>query len=184
MAFIQVNQPSGTGFFVFPIDEENVTARIPHDFTRAYPLAPFERIVSPKTFASLKQRVGSGALAVVGLWPDEAVTKKWELIVGGETCLFMRKTGLVGAGTVIHSERNRTLSEALFGKGGAGTHELLILLAGVTSLSMPLDAFYGAIGRKSRAPFKGFTTLSTENIARIEEKYGSIFGFMEAAAAR
>jgi hypothetical protein len=184
VAFVQVTKPGSTGFFVFPVDEESPGARIPHDYTRVYPLTPFERATDPRTFASLKTRVGSGPLTVVGLWPDEAVVKKWELIVGGETCFFVNRAGLAAAGTIIHSDRSRQLAEQLFGKGSPGTHELLILLAGLTRMALPLDAFFAAIGRKVRAPFKGFTTVSPEQLAKIDEKYGSVYAFLEAAKAK
>jgi hypothetical protein len=184
VAFVQVTKPGSTGFFVFPLDEENLQARIPHDWSRAYPLAAFERVTDPRTFSQLKNRVGSGRLSIVGLWPDEAAVKKWELIVGGETCFFVTKSSLVAAGTIIHSERSRSLAEQLFGKGSPGTHECLVLLAGVEPLAMPLDRFTEALGRKSRAPFKTFTTLSLESIHRMEERYGSVFGFLEAAKAQ
>lgn len=181
MGFVQVTKPGSTGFFVFPIDEENPAARIPHDWTRAYPLAPFERATDPKTFAQLRQRVGAGPLTVVGLWPEPAAVKKWELIVGGETCFFVTKEALVASATVIHSDRSRQLAEQLFGKGSPGTHECLILLAGLERLSMPFGDFTAALGRKTKAPFKGFTTLSLESVQKLEERYGSIFSFLEAA---
>jgi hypothetical protein len=179
-----MNKPGSTGFFLFPIDEENPGARIPHDPTRAYPLANFANFTDPRTFAQLKTRVGAGALAIVGLWPEEGVVKKFEMIVGGETCLFVKKSGLVAAGTIIHSERSRQLAEQFFGRGPAGTHECLILLAGVEQLAMPIDSLYQALGRKVRTPFKGFTTMSAEQIRKIEEKFGSFFGFLEAAKAK
>ncbi len=184
MAFINVPQPTGTGFFVFPLDAENLQAKVPHDWTRTYPLAPFERGVDPKTWAQLKQRVGGGRLSVVGLWPDDAVTKKWDLIVGGETCFFCDRGGLVAAGTIVHNDRNRTLAEAVFGKGSPGTHELLVLLVDVEPLAMSLERFFDAIGRKSRAPFRTFTNLTKEHLVRIEERFGSVFGFLEAAKPR
>ena len=184
MAFVQVTKPGSTGFFVFPLDEENLQAKIPHDWTRTYPLPAFEQITDPRTYNQLKSRVGSGPLTVVGLWPDEAVVKKWELIVGGETCFFVTKTGLVAAGTIIHSERSRALAEQLFGKGSPGTHECLVLLAGMEALAMPLERFLESLGRKSRAPFKGFTTISLDNIKSLEDRHGSVFGFLEAAKGR
>lgn len=181
MAFIEVNRGGTTGFFLFPVDTENPQSRIPHDYTRSYPLAAFERLVDARTFTQLKARVGAGRLSVVGLWPDPAVLKKFELIANGETCFFLNKDSLLASGTIIHSDRSRQLSDALFGKGSPGTHELLILLANVEPLGMPLQQFYAAIGRKSKAPMKAFSPLSPEAIASIEERYGSIFGFLEAA---
>lgn len=183
MAFLHVTKPGSTGFFVFAVDAESPGARIPHDWTRAYSLAPFERATSPKTFAALKARVGAGPLTVVGLWPDPGVTAKWELIVGGETCFFVDKESLLASGTIVHAERSRQLAEQLFGKGSPGAHELLVLLAGLTRLRMPLAAFAAALGRKSRAPFKGFTTVRSEQIQSIEGKFGSVFAFLEAAKA-
>ncbi|MFN0207501.1 MAG: hypothetical protein ACKVS6_14440 [Planctomycetota bacterium] len=183
MGFIETTRPGSTGFFLFPVDTENPQSRIPHDYTRSYSLAPFERTVDARTFAQLKQRVGSGKLSVVGLWPDEAVVKKYDFIVGGETCFFLNKQQLLAHGTIVHADRSRQLSDALFGKGSPGTHELLVLLAGVEPLNMPLDKFYAAIGRKSKASIKAFTTLSSEAVQNIADRYGSIFSFIEAAKA-
>ena len=184
MAFLHVKQPSGTGFFVFPVDEENVQSRVPHDFTRTYSLASLESLIDLKTISQLKTRLGSGRLSVVGLWPDDDVTKKWQLIIGGETCLFVTRTALVASGTVIYSKRSRQLADAVFGKGAQGMYELLILLVGVEPFQFTLQQFYEAIGRKSRSPYKTFTTLSTQNIHKIEERFGSIYSFFEAARAR
>lgn len=184
MAFLHVNQPSGTGFFVFPIDDDNVQSKVPHDFTRHYPLALLEPHVDQRTMARLKARVGSSPLSVVGLWPDDAVSKKYDMIIGGENLLFLSKTHLVAGGTVIFSRRSRPLAEALFGKGAQSMNELLIFLVGVQPFAYTLQQFYDAIGRKTKAPYKAFTTLSTQNIQHIEAKYGSIYSFFEEAKPR
>ncbi len=184
MAFLHVNQPSGTGFFVFPLDEENIQLKVAHDFGRHYPLSAVEPHVDARTYARLKTRVGSSPLSVVGLWPDDAVTKKWDMIIGGENCLFVSKTALVGGGTIIYATRSRPLAEALFGKGGASMNELLILLVGVQPFGYTLKQFYEAIGRKSKAPYKAFTMLSAQQIHHIEERYGSIYSFFEDARPR
>lgn len=182
MAFLDMSRPGSTGFFIFPIDTENPQSRIPHDYTRRYPLAPFERVTDARTFARLKAGVGAGSMAVVGLWPDEAVVKKYELIVGSETVFFINKTHLVAAATILHAERDRRLSDMLFGKGSPGTHELLLLLVDVRKLNMPLDRFYAALGRKTKAAFKHFTAVSPEAIKKMEENHGSVFSFLETAA--
>lgn len=181
MGFLDLSQPGSTGFFLFPIDMENPQARIPHDYNRNYPIAPFERMLDPKSFARLKASVGAGRLSVVGLWPDPVVMKKYDLIVGGELVLFLTKTHVVASGRIIHKDRSRQISDAFFGKGSPGTHELLILLVDVTPLSLTIDQFFQAIGRKTRAPIKAFTTLSPEAIAKIEDRHGSIFAFLENA---
>jgi hypothetical protein len=120
---------------------------------------------------------------VVGLWPDEGVTKKWDTIIGGETCLFVTKTGLVAGGTVIYSKRSRPLAEALFGKGGQGMYELLTLLVSVEPFNFTMDQFFEAIGRKTRTLYKEFTMLPTKNIEQIEQRFGSVYSFFEAAKA-
>lgn len=184
MGFLHVTQPSGTGFFVFPIDEENVQSKVPHDFTIHYPLSALEPHVDLRTMTRLKTRVGSSPLSVVGLWPDDAVSKKFDMIIGGENLLFVSKTSLVAGGTVIYSKRSRPLAEALFGKGAQSMNELLIMLVGVQPFAYTIPQFYEAIGRKTKAPFKAFTTLSTQNIQHIEQKYGSIYSFFEDAKPR
>ncbi|MBI3817539.1 MAG: hypothetical protein HY286_02520 [Planctomycetes bacterium] len=181
MAFLDTSRPGSTGFFLFPLDAENPQARIPHDYTKTYSVAPFERLLDPKTFTKLKAGIGSGSLHVVGLWPDPAVLKKFELIVGGEAVLFLTKDGIVAQGRIAHSDRSRQISDAFFGKGSPGTHELLLLLVGVEPLVIPMDKFHEAIGRKTRAPFKTFTTLSPEAIHKIEDRHGSIYAFFESA---
>lgn len=184
MAFLHVNQPSGTGFFVFPTDEENVQSRAPSDFTRIYPVAALAPHLDPRTFERLKTRVGSGRLSIVGLWPEDTTVKKWEMIVGGETVFFLTKTALVGAGTIVLAERMRPLAEQLFGRGASGGHELLVFLVDVNPLSYPLPQFNEALGRKPGSAFRGFTTVSKEQIRKIEDRFGSVYGFLDAAAAR
>lgn len=181
MGFLDLTVPGSTGFFVFPVDQENPQSRIPHDFTKNYPLAPFETLLDPKTYLKLKNSVGSGKLSVVGLWPDPAVVKKFELCVGAETVLFLTKTHLAASARIAYSMRSRRISDAFFGKGSPGTHELLLLLVDVVPLTMTLDRFYQSMGRKTRAPFKGFTTLSPQSIQKIEETHGSVFSFLELA---
>jgi len=184
MAFLHVNQPSGTGFFVFPIDDENVQSKVPHDYARHYPLSVLEPHVDQRTMTRLKTRVGSSPLSVVGLWPDDAVAKKFDMIIGGENLLFVSKTHLVAGGTVIYSKRSRPLAEALFGKGAQSMNELLVFLVGVQPFAYTLAQFYDAIGRKTKAPYKAFTTLATQNIQHIEQKFGSIYSFFEEAKPR
>ena len=180
MAFLHVNKPAGTGFFVFPIDPESIQSKTAHDFARVLPLPSVERLLSPQTIAILRPRLGaSGRLAIVGLVPEESVTKKWELIDGGETVFFVSKAGLLGVGTTVHAEKSRTLAEQVFGRG-TGIHELLVFLVDVTPTSLPLAKFNEAIGRRASSPFKGFTTLSREQIHKIDERYGSFYGFLEA----
>src|SRR5262245_11764241 len=162
MAFLHVPQPSGTGFFVFPTDPENIQARAAHDFTRVYPVPAFERHVDPRTSERLKTRVGGGRLAIVGLWPEDAILKKWELIVGGETVFFLTKDSLAAHGTIVLAERSRSLAEQLFGRGAGGGHELLTFLVDVSPLQRTLAQFNEALGRKGGQSFRGFTTVSTD----------------------
>jgi hypothetical protein len=161
-----------------------VTSRVPHDYTKNYPLALLEPHLDQRTMARLKTRVGSSPLSVVGLWPDDAVSKKYDMIIGGENLLFVSKTHLVAGGTVIYSKRSRPLAEALYGKGAQSMNELLVFLVGVQPFGYTLAQFYDAIGRKTKAPFKAFTTLSTPNIQHIEQKFGSIYSFFEEAKPR
>ena len=180
MAFVHANRPSGTGFFVFPMDEQNLQSNIPHDFARPYTLADVQGALSPKAFELLRSRVGSGSLHLIGLWPDDAVVKKFEVIAGGETIFFVTKSMLVGVGTIIHAERSRELAAAVFGRSYAG-NELLIFMVEPQELALPLAKFNEALGRKGSSTFRSFSTLSTAQIRNIEESHGSFYAFLESA---
>jgi len=180
MAFLHVNKPSGADFYVFPTDPDSVQGKTAQEFLRVHTLASIERALAPRTVTQLKARVGQGKMSVVGLWPEDAAIKKWEKVIGGETIFFVTKTQLVGTAVIVHSERSRTLAEQLFGRG-AGLCELLIFLVDATPLAMPLSKFNEALGRKGSSSFKGLASLSAEQVRRMEEQYGSVYGFIEAA---
>ena len=180
MAFLHVNKPGGADFYVFPTDPDSVQGKTAQEFLRVVTLASIERALAPRTVSQLKTRVGQGRMSVVGLWPEDAALKKWEKIIGGETIFFVTKTQLVGSAVIVHSERSRTLAEQLFGRG-AGLCELLILLVDATPLAMPLAKFNEALGRKGGSSFKNLASLSAEQVRRMEEQYGSVYGFIEAA---
>ncbi|HET6201203.1 MAG TPA: hypothetical protein VFI25_00210 [Planctomycetota bacterium] len=175
-----MSRPSGTGFFVFPIDGGSAGARAAHDVERVRGLAEIEPHLSAGTVASLRPRIGKSRLHVVGLRPAED-EKHWDRVVGGETVLFVRDRTIVAHAAIVHAERSAALASRLFGGAGAG-HELLLFLVDATPCAFDLARFNRAAGRAERSAFKSFTTLSASAVRSLEQHFGSIWGFLESAA--
>jgi len=181
MAIVHMSRPSGSGFFVFPIDGGTAGARAAHDVERVVGIEDVEPQLSAVTVNRLRPRIGKGRLQVVGLRPTEGEEKHWERVVGGETVLFLRDRTIVAHATIVHAERSAALASRLFGGAGAG-HELLLFLVDVTPCGFDLARFNRAAGRAERSTFKSFTTLSSTAVRNLEQSFGSIWGFLESAA--
>ena len=183
MAIVHMSGPSGSGFFVFPLDGSTPASRAAQDLTRVVVLPAIEPLLSAATANLLRPRVGTSRLQIVGLAPEEAVEKKWDLVVGGETVLFVEERRIVAYATIIHAERSHAIAERVFGMTAAG-RELLLFLVEVTPCDYDLARFNRAAGRAERSGFRSFTTLPAAAVRRLEDNFGSIWSFLESAATR
>ena len=177
-----MSRPSGSGFFVFPIDGGTAGARAAHDIERVVRLGDVEACLSVVTVNRLRPRVGKSKLQIVGLRPTEEGEKHWERVVGGETVLFLRDRTIIAHATIVHAEHSAALASRLFGVAGAG-HELLLFLVDLTPCAFDLARFNRAAGRAERSTFKSFATLSSAAVRNLEQGFGSIWGFLESAAS-
>jgi hypothetical protein len=182
MAIVHMSRPSGSGFFVFPIEEGSGGARAAHDLERVRTLAEVEPHLSAGTVNQLRPRIGKSRLQVVGLRPTEDAQKHWDRVVGGETVFLLRDRTIVAHATIVHAERSAALASRLFGGPGGG-HELLLFLVDLRPCAYDLARFNRAAGRAERSSFKSFVTLSSGAVQSLERNFGSIWSFLEAAAS-
>ncbi|MGH7150907.1 MAG: hypothetical protein ACREIU_09425 [Planctomycetota bacterium] len=182
MAIVHMSRPSGSGFFVLPIDEGSGGARAAYDLERVRSLAEVEPHLSLVTVNRLRPRIGKSRLQIVGLRPTEDAEKHWDRVVGGETVLLLRDRSIVAHATIVHAERSTALASRLFGGPGAG-HELLLFFVDLRPCAFDLARFNRAAGRAERSGFKSFVTLSSAAVKSLERSFGSIWSFLESAAS-
>lgn len=146
---------------------------------RGFPLDYIKHFLSDKQYEALQAIYGDRPIRAWGSVPGKSNIPVWEKMELGDPILIYREGNFEYFAFVTFKVHYSDLAKHLWGVDKEGqTWEYIYFIDKLTEISVPVRIYNQLIGYKEGAHPYGFATTEKEKVRKLEEKYGSISGFL------